>query len=146
TAIVNLSHILFKSAYIHDVAAIAAKARQVGACTVIDGYQAVGTIPVDVRSLGIDVYIGGCLKWLCGGPPAAVARGSLPPPARRGVRRGRSQPAREAGTEADRLDGPPAAVYVRARVGAPRRCLAIPPWHTQHLWSLRGAARPADRQ
>jgi kynureninase len=71
TAIVSLSHILFKSAYIHDVAAITAKARQVGAITIIDGYQAVGTIPIDVRSLGIDVYIGGCLKWLCGGPGAA---------------------------------------------------------------------------
>ena len=68
TAIVNLSHVLFKSAYIHDVAAIAEKARRVEAITVIDGYQAVGTIPVDVRALGIDVYIGGCLKWLCGGP------------------------------------------------------------------------------
>jgi kynureninase len=68
TAIVNLSHVLFKSAYIHDVAAITAKARRVDAITIIDGYQAVGTIPVDVRALGIDVYIGGCLKWLCGGP------------------------------------------------------------------------------
>ena len=37
----------------------------------IDGYQSVGTIPVDVRALGVDVYIGGCLKWLCGGPGAA---------------------------------------------------------------------------
>lgn len=71
TAIVNVSHVLFKSAYIHDIAAIAAKARRVGAITVIDGYQAVGTIPVDVRALGVDVYIGGCLKWLCGGPGAA---------------------------------------------------------------------------
>ncbi len=71
TAIVNVSHILFKSAFIHDVAAITAKARRVGAMTVIDGYQAVGTIPVDVRALGVDVYIGGCLKWLCGGPGAA---------------------------------------------------------------------------
>jgi kynureninase len=71
TALVSLSHILFKSAFIHDIAAITAKARRVGAITVIDGYQAVGTIPVDVRALGIDVYIGGCLKWLCGGPGAA---------------------------------------------------------------------------
>ena len=39
--------------------------------TVVDGYQAVGAIPVDVRELAIDVYIGGCLKWLCGGPGAA---------------------------------------------------------------------------
>ena len=67
----SLSHILFKSAFIHDVSAIAEKARRVGAITVIDGYQAVGTIPVDVHALGIEVYIGGCLKWLCGGPGAA---------------------------------------------------------------------------
>ncbi len=71
TALVNVSHVFFKSAFIHDIAAIAAKARRVGAITLIDGYQAVGTIPVDVRGLGIDAYIGGCLKWLCGGPGAA---------------------------------------------------------------------------
>ena len=67
----NISHVLFKSAYIHDVAAIAEKARSVGAVTIVDGYQSVGTIPVDVQALGVDVYIGGCLKWLCGGPGAA---------------------------------------------------------------------------
>ncbi len=71
TAVVSLSHVLFRSAYIHDVAPIAARAREVGAITIIDGYQAVGTIPVDVRALGVDIYIGGCLKWLCGGPGAA---------------------------------------------------------------------------
>jgi kynureninase len=71
TALVSLSHILFKSAFIHDVPAIAEKARRVGAILIIDGYQAVGTIPVDVRALAIDAYIGGCLKWLCGGPGAA---------------------------------------------------------------------------
>jgi kynureninase len=31
----------------------------------------VGTIPVDVKQSGVDVYVGGCLKWLCGGPGAA---------------------------------------------------------------------------
>jgi kynureninase len=71
TAIVSISHVLFKSAYIQDVAAIAAHARRVGALMVVDGYQAVGAIPVHVRDLGVDVYIGGCLKWLCGGPGAA---------------------------------------------------------------------------
>jgi kynureninase len=71
TAIVCLSHVLFKSSYVHDIAAIAARARELEAITIIDGYQAVGTIPVDVRELGVDVYIGGCLKWLCGGPGAA---------------------------------------------------------------------------
>jgi kynureninase len=71
TAFVNLSHVLFKSAYIHDVAAIAERARAVGALMIVDGYQAVGALPVDVEALGADVYIGGCLKWLCGGPGAA---------------------------------------------------------------------------
>jgi kynureninase len=71
TAVVCLSHVLFKSAYIHDVAAIAERARRVGALMVVDGYQSVGTIPVDVEAIGADVYIGGCLKWLCGGPGAA---------------------------------------------------------------------------
>lgn len=68
TAFVNVSHVLFKSAYIHDVKAIADRARQMGALTIIDGYQSVGTIPVDVKALGVDLYIGGTLKWLCGGP------------------------------------------------------------------------------
>jgi kynureninase len=71
TAFVSVSHVLFKSAWIQDAGAIAGRAREVGAVTIIDGYQSVGTIPVDVRALGIDVYIGGCLKWLCGGPGAA---------------------------------------------------------------------------
>jgi len=80
TALVNVSHVFFKSAYIHDIAAIAAKARRVGAFMLVDGYQAVGTIPVDVRTLGIEAYIGGCLKWLCGGPGAAFLW--VDPPAR----------------------------------------------------------------
>jgi kynureninase len=71
TSYVSISHVLFKSAYIHDVGAIAERARRVGALLVVDGYQSIGVIPVDVHALGADVYIGGCLKWLCGGPGAA---------------------------------------------------------------------------
>jgi kynureninase len=71
TAFVNVSHVLFKSAWIHDVRAITERASRVGAVSIIDGYQSVGAMPVDVNSLGADVYIGGCLKWLCGGPGAA---------------------------------------------------------------------------
>ncbi|QDV36862.1 aminotransferase class V-fold PLP-dependent enzyme [Tautonia plasticadhaerens] len=71
TAFVNVSHVLFKSSFIHDVNAIAERARGVGAVSIVDGYQAVGAIPVDVKALGVDAYIGGCLKWLCGGPGAA---------------------------------------------------------------------------
>jgi kynureninase len=73
TAFVNVSHVLFKSSCIQDVAAIARKARQTEAIAIVDGYQAVGSIAVDVQALGVDVYIGGCLKWLCGGPGAAFS-------------------------------------------------------------------------
>lgn len=73
TAFVSLSHVLFKSSFVQDVGAIAAHARAVGAVSIVDGYQAVGSLPVDVRDLGVDVYIGGCLKWLCGGPGAAFS-------------------------------------------------------------------------
>jgi kynureninase len=68
TLCVATSHVYFKSTYIQDVQRIAARAREVGAMTLIDGYHAPGTIPVDVKQLDIDFYVGGCLKWLCGGP------------------------------------------------------------------------------
>jgi len=68
TLFVATSHVYFKSGYIQDIAKIAYRARKVGAITVIDGYHAPGTIPVDVKKLDVDFYIGGCLKWLCGGP------------------------------------------------------------------------------
>jgi len=68
TLFVATSHVYFKSAYIQDIARISARAKEAGALTVIDGYHAPGIIPVDVKDLDVDFYIGGCLKWLCGGP------------------------------------------------------------------------------
>ncbi len=68
TRLVAISHVLFKSAYIMDVAPIIAKAKAVGALVLLDAYHAVGVIPVDVGELGVDFYMGGVLKWLCGGP------------------------------------------------------------------------------
>lgn len=71
TAAVCLSHVLFRSAFVHDLGPVVDAAARHGALTVIDGYQAVGVVPVDVAALGVDVYIGGVLKWLCGGPGGA---------------------------------------------------------------------------
>jgi len=68
TLFIATSHVYFKSAYVQDISKIAARARQMGALTLIDGYHAPGTLPVDVKQLDVDFYIGGCLKWLCGGP------------------------------------------------------------------------------
>lgn len=68
TAIVLVSHVLFRSSAIVDVAAIAATARQAGALCLVDGYHAVGHMPVDVTAIDCDFYVGGSVKWLCGGP------------------------------------------------------------------------------
>jgi kynureninase len=68
TAVVAFSHVLFRSSYIVDPQPVIARARQVGAVVILDGYQSAGIIPVDVASLGVDFFVGGCLKWLCGGP------------------------------------------------------------------------------
>jgi kynureninase len=71
TALVSISQVLFKTSFIVDVAPIVARAHQVGATVLVDGYQSAGIIPVDVTALDVDFFVGGCLKWLCGGPGTA---------------------------------------------------------------------------
>lgn len=68
TRLVSLSHVLFRSAFILPAAEIVARAHQVGAQVLLNGYHSVGVIPVDVTALEVDYYIGGVLKWMCGGP------------------------------------------------------------------------------
>ncbi|MDE2853781.1 MAG: aminotransferase class V-fold PLP-dependent enzyme [Chloroflexota bacterium] len=68
TRLVSTSHVLFRSAFIMPARAITEKAHSVGAQVLFNGYHSVGVIPVDVGAWDIDYYIGGVLKWLCGGP------------------------------------------------------------------------------
>lgn len=68
TAIVATSHVFYSTGYIQDLRPIAEVARRAGALFLVDGYQAVGQIPVDPRASGADVYVAGPLKWLLGGP------------------------------------------------------------------------------
>ncbi len=68
TALVSISHVLFRSAFIVDVARICRHAHAMGARVALDAYHSVGVIPVDVRAIGADFLTGGVLKWLCGGP------------------------------------------------------------------------------
>lgn len=70
TAVVAISMVLFRSSKVLDVAKIARRAHEVGAIVLVDAYQAVGTVPVDVQAMGIDALAGGSVKWLCGGPGA----------------------------------------------------------------------------
>src|SRR5215467_14489416 len=67
TLLVPISHVVFRSAYIKDVEAIVEKAHRVGAHVVLDCFQSLGTVPVDVQKLNVEFATGGVLKWLCGG-------------------------------------------------------------------------------
>ena len=71
TLLVPVSHVVFRSAFIQDAAAIIEKAHRVGALVVLDTFQSLGTVPVDVQALDTDFACGGVLKWLCGGPGVA---------------------------------------------------------------------------
>jgi kynureninase len=70
TLLVPLSHVVFKSGYVQDVAAVVRRAHDVGALVVADLYQSAGTVPVDVSAWDVDFATGGSVKWLCGGPGA----------------------------------------------------------------------------
>lgn len=68
TALVAISHVLFRSAFIMDAARVIRHAHAMGALVALDAYHSVGVIPVDVHALDADFLAGGVLKWLCGGP------------------------------------------------------------------------------
>jgi kynureninase len=70
TLLVLVSHVLFRSSFIQDLAAITRRAHEMGALVLADVYQSAGTVPVDVRALNVDFATGGSVKWLCGGPGA----------------------------------------------------------------------------
>ncbi len=71
TLIVPMSHVIFRSAYVQDAKAIIEKAHRVGAYVLLDTFQSLGTLPVDVQALDVEFATGGVLKWLCGGPGVA---------------------------------------------------------------------------
>jgi selenocysteine lyase/cysteine desulfurase len=68
TALVVTSHVYFTSGAIQDIKSVASVAHAQGALCLVDAYQSVGQIPVDVRATGVDFLTAGGLKWLLGGP------------------------------------------------------------------------------
>lgn len=73
TRVVVLSHVTFATGALVDVAPIVARARERGALVVLDAYQSIGVVPVDVERMGVDVVLGGAHKWLCGAFDLAFA-------------------------------------------------------------------------
>ncbi len=70
TVVVPIQHVVFSTGFVQDVKRIARRAAEVGAHVVLDCYQSIGTIPIDVVDLGVSFACGGSIKYLCGGPGA----------------------------------------------------------------------------
>lgn len=66
TRLVALSHVSCETGIRLPVREACRWARERGIATLVDGAQALGAIPVDVRSMGCDCWAGSGHKWLCG--------------------------------------------------------------------------------
>ena len=70
TALVELSHVTFKSGYLYDMQKITRHARDMGALVLWDLCHSVGALPVELDASGADMAVGCTYKYLNGGPGA----------------------------------------------------------------------------
>lgn len=70
TALVALSHTVFKSAYTYNMGVITEMAHDAGALVVWDVSHAVGAVPIDLQEAGADFAVGCTYKYLNAGPGA----------------------------------------------------------------------------
>jgi selenocysteine lyase/cysteine desulfurase len=66
TRVISVSHVISATGHRMPIAEIAALARARGLLCVVDGAQAVGQVPVDVKALGCHAYAATGHKWLMG--------------------------------------------------------------------------------
>ncbi|HLE29478.1 MAG TPA: aminotransferase class V-fold PLP-dependent enzyme [Anaerolineales bacterium] len=64
TKLVSITHVCFRNGSRLDVPAIVELAHRKGALVLLDAYQTLGTLPVDVKALKVDFLAGGVLKYL----------------------------------------------------------------------------------
>jgi selenocysteine lyase/cysteine desulfurase len=71
TALVATTHVCYKNGFKNNVSALAELAHERGAHLLIDAYQSMGTQPMDVKALDLDILVTGALKYLLGSPGVA---------------------------------------------------------------------------
>lgn len=64
TKLVAITHVCYRNGAMLDVPAIVEIAHRKGALVLLDAYQSLGTMPIDVKTLGVDFLVGGTLKYL----------------------------------------------------------------------------------
>jgi kynureninase len=68
TALVSLTHVAFKSAFMYDMARVTEQAHQAGALMLWDLSHSAGAVPVDLNGCHVDLAVGCTYKYLNGGP------------------------------------------------------------------------------
>lgn len=84
TSVVCVSHVQWLTGHMLDIAAISAAAHAYGAIVMVDGMHTVGTMPLDVVQLDVDMMVHGSYKWL--GSYAGLAAAYIKPELRERLR------------------------------------------------------------